>query len=136
MKYTCIICNKIYSGHFRTKYCNKTKCQEGKNKSIKNSINKWRIKNPEKMRQYSRKYLNKTKEKWSEYRKEKYRNKLKLKTSFKVTLEMPEGVSILEMRKYIARSVRLLRGSYPIDDPMFELDSDSVRCTTIKDKKS
>lgn len=136
MSYTCIICNKIYSGHQRTKYCNKTKCQEGKNKSIKNSSNKWRIKNPEKMRQYSRKYLNKTKEKWSEYRKEKYKDKLKSKTSFKVTLQIPEYATLSDVKEYIIDAVRTWKGQcHPDEDPMFELDGDSVRCTLIKKGK-
>ena len=57
-----------------------------------------------------------------------------MKKSFKVTLDMPEGVSIMEICGYIVGSIRLMRGSYSKDDPIFELDRDTVKCTPIKEE--
>ena len=58
-----------------------------------------------------------------------------MKKSFKVTLDIPEGVNTMEMCEYIVRSVRLMRGSYSRNDPIFELDRDTVKCIPIKEKR-
>lgn len=60
-----------------------------------------------------------------------------MKTSFKVTLEIPEGVNIVEINQYIVESIRgcMDHTRYP-GDPIIDLNRDSVTCTPIKDKKS
>ena len=55
--------------------------------------------------------------------------------SFKVTLDVPEGVSIAEMRDYIETAVRTWCGGGCPDDPIFQLDGDSVKVTQLREVK-
>jgi hypothetical protein len=50
-----------------------------------------------------------------------------MRRSFRVSLEMPEDVSVDEMQQYIADAVgSWCKGCDP-DSPIFELDRDTVR---------
>lgn len=46
---------------------------------------------------------------------------------FTVRLEIPEGATIADVRNYIEDSVRVTKGCYAPDDPIRDLDADSVR---------
>lgn len=46
---------------------------------------------------------------------------------FGVTVEMPDGVTSRMMVEYIEDAVATLRGSFSPDDPLFDLDPDSVK---------
>lgn len=47
-------------------------------------------------------------------------------SSYVVTLMRPEDVSDAEMKEYIWNAVGTWKGSYNPDDPLFDLDGDTV----------
>jgi len=55
--------------------------------------------------------------------------------TFKVTLEMPYGVSSGDMQAYIETAVRCWKGSLHTDDPMSDLDRHSIEVTYTRRSK-
>lgn len=58
-----------------------------------------------------------------------------MKVNFLVSVELPDGVDISEMRDYVLDAVTTMVGSYPLDDPMFDLDCESVVVVTVNEEK-
>lgn len=58
-----------------------------------------------------------------------------MKVNFLVSVELPDGVDISEMRDYVLDAVTTMVGSYPLDDPMFDLDRESVVVVTVNEEK-
>ena len=55
-----------------------------------------------------------------------------MKGKFKVTVDLPKGVTQVEMGEYIKQSIRTMAGSLHPDDPMFDLDRDSVKVSVFR----
>lgn len=49
-----------------------------------------------------------------------------------VTLERPSGVTKTEMKAYIEEAVSAWNGSFRPEDPLFDLDRDSVHVTSLR----
>lgn len=60
---------------------------------------------------------------------------MKKQLSLRVTLKVPAGLTTREMVDYVRYAVSTLRGSYSPDDPIFDLDPDSVRVVPIARKR-
>lgn len=58
-----------------------------------------------------------------------------MKRSFIVTLEVPSGVTLEEMKEYIKNEVKCNVGSRSPEDPIFYLDKNSVTVKTVAKKK-
>lgn len=62
-----------------------------------------------------------------------------MRRMFIVQVEMPEGCTVDDMRAYIWDAVATWRGQLHPDEPLFDLDGDSVRVlsipATIRDTK-
>lgn len=57
--------------------------------------------------------------------------------SFRVTVTIPDGVSVAEMRAYIREAVQTWCGSFdPENDPLFDLDYDSVKVVALPQAKA
>ena len=54
---------------------------------------------------------------------------------FRVSVELPTGVTAAQMRVYIYDAVASMKGSYHPEDPIFNLDSDSVKVSHLKETK-
>jgi hypothetical protein len=60
---------------------------------------------------------------------------MKVKRSFVVTLEVPDGVSLPEIRQYIREAVAdYCKGTNP-DEPLFALDGDKVTVRPLPEPK-
>lgn len=55
--------------------------------------------------------------------------------SFIISLDMPKGVTVPEMQQYIDSAVRVWKGQLPPEEPMFNLDRDSIRVTVVKQRR-
>jgi len=60
---------------------------------------------------------------------------MKKKVSFKVSVDLPDGCKIAEMRDYIEESVATWKGCKHPEEPIFDLDWKSVKVTRILEKK-
>lgn len=49
-----------------------------------------------------------------------------------VTLDVPDGVRLTELREYVFDAVRVMAGSLPADDPMFHLDRESIKVDVVR----
>jgi hypothetical protein len=58
-----------------------------------------------------------------------------MKRQFVVTLDMPKGVTADEMATYIEESVAVWKGHMDPDEPLFDLDGDSVRAKAVPRKR-
>ena len=54
-----------------------------------------------------------------------------MKRAFQVTLEMPRGVKVGEMSDYILDAVQTWKGQLHPDDPLFDLDYETVRVVSL-----
>lgn len=79
---------------------------------------------------------------WNDSTKDKKRE-IKMRKSFRVTLDIPEGASVLEAREYVRDAVQIHAGSLrppggyddsDEGDPMFQLNIKSIRVRPIADK--
>lgn len=60
---------------------------------------------------------------------------MKDRRKFIVTVDIPEGASVRDMEIYIREAVECWAKSFdPQNDPMFDLDPDSVRCRRMTAK--
>ena len=57
------------------------------------------------------------------------------KRKFIVELEMPQGASVTAVKEYIQHAVICERGHKDPLDPMFELDTDTIKVTSFLEKK-
>lgn len=65
------------------------------------------------------------------------KSKKNRRRSFRVTVVIPEGVSVAEMREYIREAVRMWCKSFdPENDPLFDLDYNSVRVVALPQAKA
>lgn len=58
-----------------------------------------------------------------------------MKAKFTVTLDMPEGMSKGDMKQYIEDAVKSWAGCYPPNEPVFDLNRNSVKATHQRKKK-
>jgi hypothetical protein len=58
-----------------------------------------------------------------------------LNRSFIVSLDMPRGVTVPEMQQYIESAVRVWKGQLMPEQPIFDLDADSVQVTPVKQRR-
>ena len=58
-----------------------------------------------------------------------------MKKKFVVTLEMPEGVTISEMKEYINEAVALWCKSYNPQEPLFDLNRNKVKVTSKRKER-
>jgi hypothetical protein len=58
-----------------------------------------------------------------------------MKKSFTVSVEMPEGVTVLDMQRYIREAVQYWKGGLHPDDPLFELDYRKVFVRPVKEER-
>lgn len=58
-----------------------------------------------------------------------------MKRTFTVTVEMPSGVTIKEMKQYINDAVRNWAGGYDPELPIFDLDRSSIKVKHTPKKK-
>lgn len=58
-----------------------------------------------------------------------------MKYRFAVSLEIPKGATVHDVREYINDSVKTMRGCYSLEDPIFKLDADSVRVALAQREK-
>lgn len=54
------------------------------------------------------------------------------RVKFTVTLDLPVGVSIAEMRDYLLTEIKAGKGNRVPPDPMCDLDRDSIRVAYIE----
>jgi hypothetical protein len=59
-----------------------------------------------------------------------------MRVRFMVSAELPDGVEPETMVEYIADAVATMKGSYPPDDPLFDLDEDSITVTYLPPRKA
>lgn len=52
------------------------------------------------------------------------------KRKFTVEVEIPEGCTVTEMKEYIRLAVRCWAGGMDPEDPIYDLDKDSVKVST------
>jgi hypothetical protein len=57
------------------------------------------------------------------------------KRAFIVTLEIPEGCTVEEIRQYIDEAVSLWAKSTDPDEPLFELDGEKVKVRPMSEPK-
>ncbi len=57
------------------------------------------------------------------------------KKSYRVSLEVPDGVNDWDMRQYIEESVATMKGCLCPEDPMFHLKGESVKVFNINKSK-
>lgn len=50
---------------------------------------------------------------------------------FLVTIEIPRGATVEEMRTYIWDAIVTLKGGLSPDDPLFDIDRDSIKVQKI-----
>jgi hypothetical protein len=50
-----------------------------------------------------------------------------MRARFLVSLDLPSGVSLEQMRQYIEDEIKTNIGRLPPDEPLFDLDRDSVK---------
>lgn len=55
-----------------------------------------------------------------------------MKKHFLVTVEIPNGVSVRDMQNYIRDAIQMWKGQEHPDDPIFNLDWDTVKVRPIK----
>jgi hypothetical protein len=59
------------------------------------------------------------------------------KHKFIIEIELPEFVNIIGMKNYIHSSVSSMCGSlHPYDDPLFDLNRDSIKVTHLTKKRA
>lgn len=58
-----------------------------------------------------------------------------MKRKFVVKLDIPEDVTLWEMEAYIAVAVRSWRGSLHPEDPLFDLNPETVRVKRISKRR-
>jgi hypothetical protein len=58
-----------------------------------------------------------------------------MRRSFIVSLEMPKSVTVPEMKEYVESAVRVWKGQLHPDQPIFDLDADSVQVTPVKQRR-
>jgi hypothetical protein len=54
------------------------------------------------------------------------------RSRYVVELFRPDGVTSAEMRAYIEDAVASMKGSYHPEDPIFELDGDTVKVKSFR----
>lgn len=54
---------------------------------------------------------------------------------FKVSLDVPVGVTTTEVKEYIMNSVASWKGQLHPENPLINLDPESVKCSSLKDVK-
>lgn len=55
----------------------------------------------------------------------------KNRRQFLVTLDMPDGVSVEEMRTYIEEAIGAWKGSFDPESALFNLNGDSVKAKSV-----
>lgn len=53
-----------------------------------------------------------------------------------VILDRPEGVSIREMKAYLEEAISIRCKSFDPDEPIFDLDSNKVKVSRLKEDKT
>lgn len=53
-----------------------------------------------------------------------------------VILDRPEGVSIREMKAYLEEAISIWCKSFDPDEPIFDLDSNKVKVSRLKEDKT
>lgn len=54
-----------------------------------------------------------------------------MKKEFKVTIAIPEGMSVSDMVDFIHDAITFMPGGYHPDDPRFSVDRDSVKVVRL-----
>lgn len=57
-----------------------------------------------------------------------------MKAKFIVEIDIPRGMSVDQMRKYITTAVVCDCGGYAPEDPIYHLDRESVKVKILKEK--
>ncbi len=55
----------------------------------------------------------------------------KLTASFKVTMDLPTGVNLQMAQNYVREAVKAWKGGMDIDNPLFDIDPESVRVALL-----
>lgn len=57
--------------------------------------------------------------------------KSKQNIEFKIKLDLPEGCSVSDLKRYIKESVQSMNGCYSFDNPLSQIDRKSVKVARI-----